>query len=70
MTAIVCDVCRKAVAGARREVNYVTVLDKDVCSPCQEELLDATKRQMLVRRPYLFKDYWDTLAKNLAAMTR
>jgi len=39
MTAIVCDICKKAVAGARKDVNYVAILDKDICMPCQDELM-------------------------------
>ena len=70
MTAIVCDICNKAVAGARREFNYFTILDKDVCEPCHDELRDATKAQMRTRQTYGFKDYQDTLAKNLSSMTR
>jgi uracil-DNA glycosylase len=70
MTAIVCDICKKAIAGARRGDTYITILDKDVCIPCSDELLDATKEQMAARRPYLFKDYQSTLAKNLGQMTR
>jgi hypothetical protein len=69
MTAIVCDACKKAVAGARRDVNYFTILDKDICEACHDDLRDATKGQMRVRRPYLFKDYQDILTKNLARMT-
>jgi hypothetical protein len=70
MTAIVCDICKKAVAGARKDVTYVTLLDKDLCVPCSEDLYDATKQQMKPRKPYLFKDYQETLTKNLAQMTR
>jgi hypothetical protein len=70
MTVIVCDICKKAVAGARRGDTYLSILDKDVCIPCSEDLLDAAKQQMLARKPYLFKDYQATLAKNLAQMTR
>lgn len=69
MTAIVCDICRKAVAGARRDTNYFTILDKDLCVDCHDELRDETKAQMAVRRPYLFKDYVDILTKNLLKMT-
>ena len=70
MTAIVCDICKKAVGAARRDVNYFTILDKDVCEACHDELRDATKHQMRARQAYMFKDYQDTLAKNLASMTR
>lgn len=70
MTAIVCDICKKPVSGARRDVNYFTMLGKDLCEPCRDELHDATKQQMRQRAPYLFKDYYDHLARNLASMTR
>ncbi len=70
MTAIVCDICKKAVSGARREFNYFTILDKDVCEPCHDELRDAVKAQMRAHTSYGFKDYQDTLAKNLSSMTR
>ena len=69
MTAIVCDVCKKAVAGARKDVNYVAILDKDICMPCQDELMLVTKQQTLPRRPYQFKDYQDALVRNLAKMS-
>ena len=68
MIAIVCDICKKAVAGARKDVNYVAILDKDVCIPCQEELLLVTRQQTLPRRPYQFKEYQDTLVRNLTKM--
>jgi len=70
MTVIVCDICKKAIAGARRGDTYLSILDKDVCIPCSDDLLDAAKAQMAARRPYQFKDYQETLAKNLAQMTR
>ena len=70
MTAIVCDMCKKAVAGARKDVSYMVILDKDICMPCSDQLLDVTKQQMKVRRPYLFKDYQDTLVGNLTKMCR
>jgi hypothetical protein len=44
------------------------VLDKDICLPCTDGLLDATKRQMQGRRPYMFKDYYEILTRNLGQM--
>jgi hypothetical protein len=70
MTAIVCDICKKAVPAARREHNYYTILDKDICEACHDELRDAVKHQMRARSIYAFKDYQDSLAKNLASMAR
>ena len=69
MTAIVCDICKKAVPAARREFNYFTILDKDVCEACHDELRDEVKAQMRTRSPYSFKSYQDTLARNLGSMT-
>ena len=69
MTAIVCDICKKAVPAARREFNYFTILDKDVCEECHDELRDEVKAQMRARSPYTFQGYQESLAKNLAART-
>jgi len=69
MTAIVCDICKKAVPAARRDQNYFTILDKDICESCHDELRDATKAQMRARHPYNFQDYQDNLARNLSSMT-
>jgi hypothetical protein len=69
MTAIVCDICKKAVAGASKDANYVAILDKDICIPCQQDLMLVTRQQMLSRRPYQFKEYQETLARNLSKMT-
>ncbi len=69
MTAIVCDACKKPVPAARREVNYFTVLDKDLCESCHDGLKDATKQQMRARPSYSFKEYYELLTKNLGKMT-
>jgi len=69
MTAIVCDICKKPVPGARREINYFTILDKDICEGCHDGLKNETKQQMRTRQTYTFKDYYDTLARNLKQMT-
>jgi hypothetical protein len=70
MTAIVCDICKKAVPGARKDVTHIALLDKDICLECSDDLMDATKQQMKGRKPYLFKDYQETLVKNLTQMAR
>jgi hypothetical protein len=69
MTAIVCDACKKAIPGARSGVNYSVVLDREVCEPCMDQLLNVTKVQMKGRKPYTFKEYNDFLVKNLNQMT-
>ncbi len=69
MTAIVCDACKKPVQAARREFNYFTILDKDLCEPCHDQLRDTTKHQMRARPSYSYKEYYEFLAKNLNKMT-
>ncbi|HET6486299.1 MAG TPA: hypothetical protein VFH83_07760 [Spirochaetia bacterium] len=68
MTSIVCDSCKKVVQGARKDQNFSVFMEKDICIPCREELEDATKRQMLSRRPYTLKDYWTTYNTTLTRM--
>jgi hypothetical protein len=70
MTAIVCDICKKAVGAARKDVTYTVMLDKDICMPCSEQLLEVTKQQMKMKKPYLFKDYQESLLGNLLKMCR
>ena len=69
MTAIFCDSCKQEVTGARRDVNYVTVLEKDLCLSCEEKLRVSIKQVMASRKPYIFKDYQDLLGKTLNKMT-
>jgi hypothetical protein len=70
MISITCDACKKGIAGASKNVNYVAMLDKDICLDCQDALWDTTKQQMKARRPYTFKDYRTLLIGNLGQMTR
>lgn len=68
MTAIFCDVCKKEVAGARKDINYVSILDKDLCMSCEEKLRLSMKQQTAARRPVLFKDYQENLGRTLAKL--
>ena len=68
MTLISCDACKKHISGARKDADYVAILDRDICLPCNEKLLEATKRQLAARPPYAFRDYQEALQKNLARM--
>jgi hypothetical protein len=68
MTVISCDACKKHISGARKDVNYVTILDKDICMPCSEKLLETTKRHTAAHAPFAFRDYQATLQRDLAKM--
>ncbi len=65
MTSIICDGCRKEVPGARKDINYVTVLDKDLCLSCEEKLRVSMRQQTAARRPVVFKEYQDGLSRTL-----
>ncbi len=68
MTVIYCDVCKKEISEARKDINYVTYLDKDLCLTCEEKLRVSLKQHAAARRPMLFKDYQDSLGKILSKM--
>jgi hypothetical protein len=70
MTLISCDVCKKNIPGARKDVNYVTILDKDLCMPCDAKLQETTKRYAMAHTPYGYLDYWAMLQKNLERMSK
>ena len=70
MTTIFCDICKKHIQAARKDMNYQVLLDKELCIPCSENLLEVTKRQLLPRHfsSFSLKDYEQTLVKNLTQM--
>ncbi len=68
MTAIFCDVCKKEVPGARKDINYVTILDKDLCLSCEEKLRIAMRQHTAAVRPVAFKNYQEVMSKTLLKM--
>ncbi len=70
MTAIFCDVCKKEVPGARKDINYVTILEKDLCLSCEEKLRVTMRQYTAASQPsVVYKDYKETLAKTLLKWT-
>ena len=65
MTSIICDGCHKEVQEARKDYNFVTLLDKDLCLNCEEKLRVTMRQQTFAHRPILFKDYQENLARTL-----
>jgi hypothetical protein len=68
MTVIVCDICKKEIVGARKDLNYHTLLEKDLCVPCKDDM-DLVLRQELRARSangtVSFPEYKNFLAKTL-----
>ncbi len=68
MVSVICDACKKPVPDARREINYFSILDKNLCYTCKEKL-DATVKEKMSQKPrYVFKEYKKVLAQTVKEM--
>jgi ribosome-binding protein aMBF1 (putative translation factor) len=67
MTTITCDMCKKVIHDAHRDVNYETVRDLDICKSCMKSFLRDLEDEIEDRDPYTLqmqrKEYWKRLAK-------
>ena len=67
MLSIVCDVTKKSIPNAERDVNYVTILDKTLSMPALEQFEAKVKDKMAKEDTYSFERYKevyrDTLEK-------
>lgn len=71
MTIIVCDICKKEIVGARKDLNYHTVLEKDLCVQCKDEMDIVLRKEMRARSSAgtaSFMEYKSFLAKTLQEM--
>jgi hypothetical protein len=68
MTVIYCDVCKKEIPDARKDINYVTYLDKDLCQTCEEKLRVTMRQQSAAHKPVIFKNYQESMGKTLSKM--
>ena len=57
MTTVVCDVTKKAIPNAQRDVNYVTMLDKTLSMPAVEEFEKRVRENMRSNKQYSFAVY-------------
>jgi hypothetical protein len=69
MTSIRCDACRKDIRDARKDVNYFSILGRDLCSPCFEKLYDNVGRTWMGRKPMHYAEYQTLLHKTVVKMT-
>ncbi|MBN1648841.1 MAG: hypothetical protein JW874_12475 [Spirochaetales bacterium] len=58
MTEIICDVTKKIIPNAQRDVNYVTIRDKTVSMPAKEKIEQKVKEMMQNKSRYTMKEYW------------
>ncbi len=69
MTSIRCDACRKDIRDARKDVNYVVILGRDLCPSCNEKLYGNVSKAMANRKPFRFGEYQGLLHKTILKMT-
>ena len=60
MTSIICDITKKAIPKARREVNYFTIRNKTLSEEGKEIVETKVKTIMKEKSPYTMSEYWDT----------
>ncbi len=68
MVSVICDACKKPIPEAQREINYFSILDKNLCYTCKEKLDNTVKEKMAQRPRYIFKEYKKILAQTVKEM--
>jgi len=71
MTIIVCDACKKEIVGAHKDLNYITMMEKDICMQCKDDMDDILRKEMRARtaaRTVSFTDYKAFLLQTLQQM--
>ncbi len=67
MTTITCDMCKKKIHDARRDVNYETIRDRDICKTCMKSFLRDLEDDIDQWDPYTLekqrKEYWKRIEK-------
>ncbi len=70
MTTIICDVTKKIIPNAMRDVNYVTFKDKTISLPAKEQIEKKVKETMLAKSRFTMKEYWNVYWKVTIDMTK
>lgn len=67
MTTITCDMCKKPIQDAERDVNYYTIRSKDICRSCKKDFDRKVEDKLEDAKPYSLrtsvKTYWNELQK-------
>ncbi len=65
MLTITCDVCKKDIEDAEKDVNYFTFRNLDICRPCKKKFDRDMEDRMEEVDPFHFHHYWKTYNKEL-----
>lgn len=58
MTTIICDVTKKAIPNAQKDVNFICILDKIVSIPAKEKIEEQVTKAMERKTRFTMKEYW------------
>ena len=71
MLKVYCDSCKKELKDSIKDVNYVNILDKAVCSSCKEKYEGQVSRAMMSRKKkYAFLEQKKLLLETLNKICR
>ncbi|MDZ7792287.1 MAG: hypothetical protein U5P10_00950 [Spirochaetia bacterium] len=59
MLTIVCDACKKAIPGPKKQTGVVYIMDKALCKVCEKNLLSKVSAEMEKHDKFVFSDYQD-----------
>ena len=70
MTAIICDITKKAIPNARRDVNYIVVMDKNLSLDANFDLNETVRVAMGKEARYSFMKYKKVFVETLRKMSK
>ncbi len=70
MVRIVCDSCKKPVKNGKLNEGYFSILKKNLCVECNNELVSKVETSMDGKKTYQFLTYKEVLADTLERMCR
>ena len=70
MTQIVCDYTKKTIPNAERNINYVTILDKNLSMDASAELERRVRGKMKSLPQYSLTEYKNIMTKTLDDMCK
>lgn len=69
MTQIICDVTKKVISQARRDINYFTFRNKTLSEEAKEMVEKKVRDIMKQRSPFTLKEYWATYWSTVKQMS-
>ena len=68
MVRIFCDICKKPIKNASKDVNYLTFQEKNFCLPCKDDLDDSVRDKLRAKGNYTFQENKKVIVDTIAKM--